>query len=79
MPLGEKNGETSGAAIAKTIAGNRGIDVHPVRTRRQWKFFHGLPARIQSDASNWIQPLSLQSRQLWAPRHPFFRHARATA
>ena len=53
------------------------IDVGPVRTRRQWKSFHALPAEIQSSAPNWIQPLSLQVRQMWAPRHPFFRHARA--
>jgi len=57
----------------------QGVEVCPVKTRRQWKSFHSLPAEIQSGASNWIQPLSLQTRQLWAPRHPFFRHAKAAA
>jgi hypothetical protein len=61
------------------IAAIQGIDVSPVRTRRQWKSFHSLPAEIQSGAENWVQPLSLQSRQMWAPRHPFFRHAKAAA
>ncbi len=57
----------------------RGIEVFRVRTRRHWKCFHSLPAEIQSASSNWVQPLSLQIRQMWAPRHPFFRHASATA
>jgi len=55
------------------------LDVCRVRTRGEWKSFHSLPARIQSNAPQWIQPLALQSRQLWAPRHPFFKHARAAA
>ena len=61
------------------IAASHGMVVSPVKTRRQWQSFHALPAQIQSGASKWIRPLSLQSRQMWAPRHPFFRHAKATA
>jgi|SRR6056297_243110 len=57
----------------------RAIDVCRVRTRRQWKCFHSLPAQIQSASPYWVQPLGLQLRQMWAPRHPFFRHARAAA
>lgn len=75
MPIGVTSSASSGATRGAT----QGIDVVPVRTRHQWKSFHSLPARIQSGASNWVQPLSLQSRQMWAPRHPYFRHARATA
>lgn len=67
------------ATTAATVAASQGIDIHPVRTRGQWKTFHSLPYLIQSGTSNWIQPLSLQARQMWAPRHPFFRHARAVA
>lgn len=55
------------------------IVIRPVRTRHQWKCFHALPAAIQSGASEWVQPLGLQMRQMWAPRHPYFRHAQATA
>ena len=63
-----------------TCRATDGIDVHPVRTRRQWKSFHS-PCRLKYSpaTANWIQPLSLQARQLWAPRHPFFRHAKAAA
>lgn len=55
------------------------IEICPVRTRRQWKNFHALPARIQSGLPGWIRPLALQARQTWAPRHPWFRHGRAQA
>jgi len=72
-------GATIGATLGQTSGAARDLDVAPVRTWRQWKSFHSLPARIQSGAANWVQPLSLQSRQMWAPRHPFFRHARASA
>lgn len=68
-----------GAMIGATTGATGGIQLCPVRTRRQWKSFHSVPAEIQAGASNWIQPLSLQARQMWAPRHPYFRHARAAA
>lgn len=61
------------------VYANQGIEVFRVRTRRHWKCFHSLPTAIQSVSPNWVQPLSLQVRQMWAPRHPFFRHASATA
>jgi len=56
-----------------------GVEVQLVRTRKHWNCFHALPRRIQSEAPGWIQPLRLQARQTWAPRHPFFRHASAAA
>jgi len=56
-----------------------GIELQPVRTRKQWKCFHALPRHVQSVAPEWIPPLRLQMRQMWAPRHPFFRHADAAA
>jgi len=55
------------------------IRLHPVRTRREWKRFHRLPAAIQAGRGQWIQPLALHARQMWAPRHPWFRHAQAMA
>lgn len=58
---------------------NRGVEIHPVKTRKQWKCFHALPRRLYSGGSEWIQPLRLQTRQTWAPRHPFFKHASAAA
>ena len=61
------------------VGENRGVDMHPVKTRKQWKSFHALPARIQSATPQWIPPLGLQMRQMWAPRNPYFRHASASA
>lgn len=55
------------------------LEVQPVKTRKQWKCFHALPRRIQSADPAWIPPLRLQMRQMWAPRHPFFRHVSASA
>lgn len=57
----------------------KGIEVCRVKTRRDWKTFHSLPVEIQSASPYWVRPLALQARQLWAPRHPFFRHAEAAA
>ncbi|MDT8438464.1 MAG: N-acetyltransferase [Wenzhouxiangellaceae bacterium] len=61
------------------MTGSKGIDIVPVKTRRQWNRFHGLPAELQRGRGRWIAPLRLQARQAWAPRNPFFRHARAQA
>ena len=58
---------------------NRSIEIVPVKTRRQWQSFHGLPQRLRGADSRWIQPLRLQVRQAWAPRQPYFRHASAAA
>ncbi|MDT8409345.1 MAG: N-acetyltransferase [Wenzhouxiangellaceae bacterium] len=57
----------------------RAVKMFAVKTRRQWNHFHQLPARLNSGDSAWVPPLALQLRQMWAPRHPFFRHARAQA
>ena len=61
-----------------TTADSR-IEVKPVRARADWRRFHSLPQRIYADDPNWVRPLDLQLRQLWAPRHPFFEHAEARA
>lgn len=58
---------------------SRPIEIVPVRTRRHWQSFHGLPRRLRDADSRWIQPLRLQVRQAWAPRQPYFRHASAAA
>mgnify|MGYP006286906303 FL=1 len=60
-------------------ASHSDLRVSPVRTRRDWQAFHALPARVRRGDSRWIRPLSLQARQHWAPRHPYFRHAQAAA
>jgi hypothetical protein len=60
-------------------ASHSSVDVVVVRTRRQWNAFHALPARLRAGDPDWVRPLSLQVRQTWAPRHPYFRHARARA
>ncbi len=63
----------------RMTAAESSIEVRPVRTRADWRRFHALPPRIYADDPNWVRPLGLQLRQLWAPRHPFFEHAEARA
>lgn len=55
------------------------LQIISVETRREWKRFHALPAAVQSGRGRWVSPLALQARQVWAPRQPYFRHARARA
>jgi len=57
----------------------RGVELRRVRTRRDWARFHELPDRLYAADPNWIPPLKLQQRQLWAPRNPFFEHASGCA
>lgn len=54
-------------------------EVLPVKTRSDWNRFHSVPFQLQGEQANWVPPLKLQARQIWAPRHPFFRHADARA
>ncbi len=56
-----------------------GVELRRVRTRRDWARFHALPERLYAADPNWIAPLKLQQRQLWAPRNPFFAHASGCA
>ena len=55
------------------------LRVRPVKTRLEWKKFHQLPHLLHGDNKHWVAPLALQARQMWAPRQPYFRHARACA
>ena len=55
------------------------LRIYPVKTRAAWKKFHQLPRAIYQGNASWIEPLALQLRQQWAPRHPFFQHAKACA
>jgi len=55
------------------------LQIIRVETRREWKRFHALPVVVQAGKGRWVQPLALQARQVWAPRQPYFRHARARA
>lgn len=55
------------------------IELRVVSRRPDWAAFHALPGRLYADDPQWVQPLKLQVRQQWAPRHPFFEHARARA
>lgn len=55
------------------------IELRVVSTRSDWAAYHALPDRLYADDPNWVAPLKLQLRQQWAPRNPFFQHARACA
>lgn len=55
------------------------VQLRPVRSHAEWRRFHALPARLYADDPNWVAPLRLQARQMWAPRHPFFQHAEGRA
>lgn len=55
------------------------IELLRVETRREWKRFHRVPATVQGRNGGRVEPLALHARQMWAPRNPWFRHARAVA
>ena len=55
------------------------LRICPVKTRLEWKKFHQLPHTLHGDSKHWVAPLSLQARQMWAPRQPYFQHASACA
>ena len=55
------------------------LEIRAVRSRADWKAFHGVPSLVSPGGAARVEGLALHQRQLWAPRHPYFRHARATA
>ncbi|MEM7054592.1 MAG: N-acetyltransferase [Pseudomonadota bacterium] len=55
------------------------LRIRPVKTRTEWKKFHLLPRSLHKHREFWVEPLALQVRQLWAPRQPYFQHAKACA
>ncbi len=55
------------------------VSIEPVRSRRDWRQFYGLPDQIQADDPCWIKSLHLERKSLWAKRNPWFEHARAQA
>ncbi|GAB4170100.1 MAG: protein YghO [Wenzhouxiangellaceae bacterium] len=55
------------------------LSIEEVQTRRQWRAFHTLPARLRRTDTAWVPPLGLHERQRWAPRHPVFTHLTARA
>ena len=55
-----------------------GIDIQPVRTRRQRRDFLRLPYQINAGLPLWVPPLrSEQRRELDPRRNPLYQHARA--
>lgn len=60
-------------------AGRRaGVEVRPVRGRRELRAFIRLPWRLYEGAANWVAPLvSERRRHLDRRRNPFFEHAEA--
>jgi GNAT superfamily N-acetyltransferase len=58
--------------------GAAGLEVRPVRTRRDLRTFIRLPWRLYQGAANWVPPLiSERKRHLDPRRNPFFEHAEA--
>jgi GNAT superfamily N-acetyltransferase len=62
-----------------TPATHPGVEVRRVSSRRDWRSFLDLPARLHRDDTCWIRPLDVQVRQTWSPRNPWFAHAQAQA
>jgi GNAT superfamily N-acetyltransferase len=59
------------------VAGE-GVEVRPVRTRRELQAFIRLPWRLYKGSANWVPPLiSERKRHLDRRRNPFFEHAEA--
>ncbi len=58
---------------------SRLVSIEPVRNRRDWREFYGLPDQIQAADPCWIKPLHLERKSLWSRRNPWFQHAKAQA
>ena len=53
-----------------------GVEVSPVRTRRDRRDFFELPYRLYAGEPNWVAPLRFERRQHLDPKkNPFFDHA----
>jgi GNAT superfamily N-acetyltransferase len=62
--------QTAGAARAS------GVEIRPVRGRRELAAFVKLPFRLYSEDDPWVPPLLFERRRFLDPRHnPFFAHA----
>jgi hypothetical protein len=59
--------------------GDSHIEIRAVGSRQDWRAFVGLPERLYRKDPCWVRPLDSQVRDLWSPRNPWFRHARAQA
>ncbi len=68
----QQAGQLAGARAAQ------GIEVRPVRGRRDMRTFIRLPWRLYEGIDNWVPPLiSERKRHLDRKRNPFFEHAEA--
>src|SRR3712207_3527525 len=55
-----------------------GLEIRPVRSRRELTTFIRLPWRLYRNEANWVPPLVAERRRfLDRARNPFFRHAEA--
>ncbi|MET0391526.1 MAG: GNAT family N-acetyltransferase [Chitinophagaceae bacterium] len=55
-----------------TRTDNHTIEIEEVKTARQLRQFIGFPYRFYRDDPNWVPPLRLTQRQLFASKHPFW-------
>ncbi len=53
------------------------VSIQPVRNRRDWRAFYGVPEQVQAADPCWIKPLHLECKALWSRRNPWFQHAQA--
>ncbi len=53
-----------------------GVEIHPVRSKKDLKEFIMLPWKIYKDDENWVPPLITEEKKRLSPNHnPFFKHA----
>lgn len=51
-------------------------EIIPIRNRKDWRNFVGLPYRLNKGVSNWVPPLLSSQKILLDPKkHPFYEHA----
>jgi hypothetical protein len=55
------------------------VRVRPVIDRHDWRAFLNFPRQVYASDPHWVEPLRFERRAQWAPRHPWFAHARAQA
>jgi GNAT superfamily N-acetyltransferase len=74
----EVGSDTRTVATARARATGAGLEVRPVRTRRDMTAFIKLPWRLYRGVDNWVPPLISERRKHLSPKHnPFFEHAEA--
>jgi hypothetical protein len=52
------------------------LALEPVSGSGQLRHFLEVPRRVYADDPNWIAPLNFEQKQRFAPKRPFFEHAR---